>query len=339
MKVLVTGSEGYIGAVLVPLLLDDSHLVTRLDTLLFEGCNVTPMPLEPILLRQDFRDLSQADLAGFDAVVHLAALSNDPLANLDAELTHRLNHRATVTLARKAKAAGVARFVLSSTCSVYGAQGDGFVKENAPPNPLTPYALSKWHAEQEIHRLSDDTFCVTSLRHGTAYGWSPMVRFDLVANNLVANAALTGEVRLMSDGNAWRPLVHVRDISHAFCMTLLADTAAVGDRIFNIGRTQDNVRIVELATQVVTSIAGSTLVFDENALPDKRSYRVDCGLALSELPGFAPSWTMQRGIDEMATEVAKMSRDQLSVLFAGRIAHLQRMLHQGDINSDLRMVA
>ncbi|MHA1547759.1 MAG: NAD-dependent epimerase/dehydratase family protein [Alphaproteobacteria bacterium] len=338
MKVLVTGSEGYIGAVLCPMLFDAGHDVVRLDSLLFEGCETGALTNRGQIERRDFRDLSPRDLAGIDAVIHLAALSNDPLANLDPQLTHRINHCATVRLATLAKGSGVGRFLFSSTCSVYGSNVDGVVTESTPTDPLTPYAASKLHAETDLAELGDDTFCVTSLRFGTAYGWSPMARFDLVVNNLAASARFNGEIRLLSDGTAWRPLIHVVDIAHSFLVCLEVEPAAVCQQTFNIGRTADNVRIIDLARIMADMLPGCDLTFTPDAGPDKRSYRVDFAKAEAALPGFAPVWSITAGVKDMLERVRQLPVETLRTLFHGRIHHLQSLRSRGIVDRDLRFV-
>ncbi len=338
MRVLVTGSEGYVGAALVPMLEAAGHQVTRMDSLLFAGCEVRPLPGRSRVVRQDFRSISESALVGFDSVVHLAALSNDPLSNLDPELTHQVNHREAALFARKARSAGVPRFVFSSTCSVYGRQGDEMIDEGAAPNPVTAYGVSKLRAEGDIAALATPDFAPVSLRFGTAYGWSDMVRFDLVVNNLVASARLDGQLRLNSDGRAWRPMVHVGDMCAGFLAALEAPGGTVSGEVFNIGRTQDNWMIIDLAREISRLMGGCDIQMPEDSVTDTRSYRVDCSKAETGLPGFAPTWSVERGIAQVVAKVGDMEEARLRALFHGRIAHLLALREAGRLTSDLRLV-
>lgn len=339
MKVLVTGSEGFIGAELVPMLIAAGHDVVRLDVMWFEGCEVGPIASRNQVVRRDFRSITEAELVGFDGIIHLAALSNDPLSDLNPALTHLINHRAAVELAEKARIAGVPRFVFSSTCSVYGQQGDGIIDETARPNPVTPYGVSKLAAEADIAALKTPTFHPVFLRFGTAYGWSDMVRFDLVVNNLVASSRLDGQLRLTSDGRAWRPMVHVGDMSGAFVAALQAEAQAVSGEVFNIGRNDDNWLIIDLAREIERQIDQCKIQISSDAVTDNRSYRVDCSKAATGLPGFDPQWTVQCGIAQLIENVAKMDETRLRSLFRGRIAHLMGLCQTGRVTEDLRLVA
>jgi nucleoside-diphosphate-sugar epimerase len=274
MRVLVTGDKGYIGAVLVPMLRARGHEVVGLDSNLYKGCTIGPAP-EPIeSMEMDIRDVTPDRLTGFDAVCHLAAISNDPVGDLIAETTYAINFRGSVSLARAARAAGVPRFVFSSSCSLYGAAGDAPLDENAAFNPVTPYGESKILAEQEIATLIRDDFVPVFLRNATAYGFSASLRGDLVVNNLVGYALTTVEVFLKSDGTPWRPLVHIEDISRAFCAAVEAPAEAVCGRAYNIGLTSENYRIREVAEIVERVVPNSRIAFAESAGPDKRNSRV-----------------------------------------------------------------
>jgi nucleoside-diphosphate-sugar epimerase len=324
VKVLLTGHRGYIGSVLAPLLLQDGHEVIGLDSDLFDGCDfgaLTPVPG----LRLDLRDVQSDHLVGFDAVLHLAALSNDPLSNLDPGLTYEINHRAAVRLARLAKQAGVPRYIFSSSCSLYGAAGDDFLDESAAFNPVTAYGESKVFVERDVRLLADDSFSPTFLRNATAYGVSPRLRGDLVVNNLVGYAYTTGNVLIKSDGSPWRPLVHIRDIAAAFIAVLRAPREVVHNESFNVGRTAENYRIREVADMVREVVPGSTVIYAADGGPDLRCYRVDCEKIARVLPEFRPSWTVRRGVEELY-EAYRSADLQLSDLDGPRYVRLAQIL-------------
>jgi nucleoside-diphosphate-sugar epimerase len=301
MKVLVAGDRGYIGAVLVPHLRAAGHQVSGLDLGLYEGCDLGPGP-EDIGTRvpRDIRDVAPGDVAGHDAVICLAALSNDPLGNLNPETTYSVNLEGTLALARAAKAAGVPRFLFSSSCSLYGAAGSAAVAEDAQMFPVTPYGEAKAFAERELSVLADDDFSPTYLRNATAYGASPRLRLDIVVNNLTAVAMTAGEIRLESDGSPWRPLVHVEDISRVFRAVLEAPRETVHDQAFNVGRQEDNLQVREIAEFVATAVPGSRLTFADGAGPDQRSYRVDFSKLDDAFPELKLCWSVPDGIRELA---------------------------------------
>lgn len=300
MKVLVTGHLGYIGMVLTPMLRAAGHDVHGLDTDFFAGCRFGPEP-EPVpTLQLDIRDVQADHLAGFDAVIHLAALSNDPLGNLDPGLTVAINEHASVRLARLAKQAGVQRFLFSSSCSLYGAAGDAFLTEEADFNPVTPYGVSKVRVEQQVAPLANERFSPTFLRNATAYGASPRLRLDLVVNDLVASAFISGEILIKSDGTPWRPLVHVEDIARAFIAVLHAPREVVHNQAFNVGRTEENYQIRDLAEMIRQVIPGSRIRYAAGGGPDARCYRVDCGKIARDVPTFQPRWTVREGIEQLA---------------------------------------
>ena len=338
MKVLVTGHRGYIGAVLVPLFLEAGHEVVGLDSDLYAGCDFGPAPLQVPSLSMDLRDVEARHCQGFDAVVHLAALSNDPLGNLNPELTYDINLHASVRLAAAAKAAGVPRFLFSSSCSLYGAGGDDFLDENAAFNPVTPYGESKIRVEQELAKLADTAFSPTYLRNATAYGVSPRLRADLVVNNLVGYALTTGEVLIKSDGTPWRPLVHVEDISRAFLAGLEAPRDVVHGQAFNVGRNEENYRIRQVAEMVAEVVPGSRVTFAPGASPDTRNYRVDFTKIAAKLPGFHPRWTVRRGIEELHEAYRRhgLTKDEFLSPRYYRIQTVQGLREKGRLDSNLR---
>jgi nucleoside-diphosphate-sugar epimerase len=341
MKVLVTGHKGYIGAVMVPALVDAGHEVTGLDSDLYSGCDfaaggsLTDIPE----LECDLRDVLPDALRGFDAVVHLAALSNDPVGDLAPAHTYAINLDASVRLARLAKEVGVRRFLYSSSCSIYGAAGDTVLDETAGFNPVTSYGESKIGVEQAVRELADGSFAPTYMRNATAYGVSARLRMDLVLNDLVACAVEDREILIKSDGTPWRPLVHIRDICAAFVAVLDAPTEAVVNRAFNVGRTDQNFQVRELAEMVRQAVPGSSITYAEGGGPDKRSYRVNFDLLRSTLPAFQPTWTVQRGIDELADA---FSRSTTPVRGNSRYVRLQTIksrLADESLDESLRPVA
>lgn len=341
MRILVTGHHGYIGSVLTPCLEAAGHEVVGLDTFYYRGCDFGD-PGRPVsAVVRDVRDLRPTDVGGVDGVVHLAALSNDPIGDLNPDWTYAINRDASVALARAAKEAGVPRFVFASSCSMYGAaRGDELVSEIAPLRPLTPYAESKVRAEEAILELADRNFAPVSMRNATAYGVSPRLRLDIVLNNLVAWAHATGAVRLQSDGTAWRPLVHVRDIAAVTAALLDAPREAIAGEAFNVGTDAQNYRVRDLAETVARRLPGSEVTFAEGGGTDPRSYRVDFSKLRSRLPGCRLEWTAERGVDELAEAYARygLGVGDLEGSRYIRLGRLRQLLDEGALTDGLHWV-
>lgn len=338
MNILVTGHKGYIGTILVPLLLNEGHDVFGIDSDLYKASNFGAPPTDVPELLKDIREVGPADLRGVDAIIHLAGLSNDPLGDLNPALTYEINHRASIRLAEMAKEAGIRRFLFSSSCSTYGAAGNDFIDESAPFNPVTPYGESKVMVERDLSEMADDSFSPTYLRNATAFGVSPRLRFDLVLNNLVAWAFATKRVFLKSDGTPWRPIVHIEDISRAFIAALHAPRELIHNEAFNVGRTDENFQVREIAEIVADTIPGCQIEYADDAGPDKRTYRVNCDKILRVLPEFVPKWTTDAGARELydAFRATALKVDDFEGPRYERLAHVKQLLAEGRLDETLR---
>jgi nucleoside-diphosphate-sugar epimerase len=338
MKVLLTGHRGYIGSVLTPMLLDRGHVVIGLDNDMYRACTFAGALSSIQTIEKDIRDAHVDELVGFDAIIHLAGLSNDPLGDYKPSLTEEVNFRASVRLAELAKKAGVPRFLYASSCSNYGASGSDFLDESAAFNPVTPYGVSKVNVERAVAPMADDTFSPTFLRASTAYGLSPRLRFDLVLNNLTAWAYTTRQVYLKSDGSPWRPIVHVEDIAAAYIAAMEADRDLIHNEAFNVGLTTENYQIREIADLVKAIVPDSSVEYAPDAGPDLRCYRVDCNYIGRRLHGFKPQWTARRGVEQLYDAYCKtgLTLEDFEGERFKRIAHVKKLIRTGELDENLR---
>jgi nucleoside-diphosphate-sugar epimerase len=321
---------------MVRVLAEAGHDVSGLDTELYEACALPgdSVPAVPSM-HKDVRQVTAGDLAGFGAICHLAALSNDPLGCLNEECTFDINYRGSVALAAAAKRAGVSRFVFASSCSLYGAAGDQLLDEQAAFSPITAYGRTKVMAEQEIARLADERFSPTYMRNATAYGYSPSLRADIVVNNLVGAAFTTGEIAMQSDGTPWRPLVHVEDISRAFLAVLEAPREAVHNEAFNVGSTEENYQMREVAEIVRDVVPGSTITYLPGGGPDPRCYRVDCSKFTRHLPTFRTKWTVRAGAGELYDEFRRQGLTRQTFAACVRLTRITQLMAEGRLDAAL----
>lgn len=342
MRLLLTGHNGYIGTVMVPVLQSAGHEVVGLDTSFFEDCVLGPAVPHIQEIKKDLRDITSQDLKGFDAVIHLAALSNDPLGDLKPELTYDINLQATIQLARLAREAGVQRFLYSSSCSIYGASGaDDLLDEEAPMRPITPYAESKVKAEEELRKMADEHFSPIYLRNATAYGFSPRLRGDIVLNNLTAWAYTTGKILIMSDGTPWRPIVHIEDISQAFLLCLTAPRDVIHNQAINIGAATENYQVRDLAEIVKETVPNAAVVYEGKSGHDPRNYRVDFTKLTTLLPEFKPRWNARLGAQQLykAYREYGLTLDDFQGRKYIRLNQLKHLLNTNCLDDQLRWKA
>jgi nucleoside-diphosphate-sugar epimerase len=320
------------------MLMKAGHHVVGLDSDLYKYCTYGEDIAKVEHIKKDIRDVDASDIKGFDAIIHLAGLSNDMLGDLNPKLTFEINHTASVKLAQIAKDVGVSRFLFSSSCSTYGAAGDRMLDENAVFNPVTPYAVSKVLVEKDVRELANSEFSPTFLRNATAYGISPRIRFDVVVNNLTAWAFTTGQILMKSDGTPWRPVVHIEDISRAFIAVLHAPREKIHNQAFNVGKNSENYQIRELADFVKMTVPGCSIEFDDNAGPDKRCYRVDFSKYEKSFPGYGMQWDAKKGTQHIYASYQRygLNKEEYEGIKYKRIEHIKYLLRTGQLDSTLR---
>ena len=338
MKVLVTGHRGFIGTVMVPMLLEEGFDVTGLDTDLYRYCTYGDEPMDVPSIYKDVRDVTAKDLEGFDAIVHLAALSNDPLGNINPDLTYDINYHASVRIAELARSVGVQRFLFASSCSMYGKAGQDVLDETAQFNPVTPYAKSKVLVEEDVSKLASESFSPVFLRHATAYGVSPRIRFDLVINNLVAWAHTTGKILLKSDGTPWRPLVHIEDITQAVICALKAERDVIHNLAVNVGSNEENYQMRDLAQFVKETVPNCEVEYAEDAGPDPRSYRVNFDKIHQVFPEFKTKWTARKGVEQCYESYLRfgLAKDDYEGVRYMRIAHIKHLIESAKLDTYLK---
>ncbi|MBN1377792.1 MAG: SDR family oxidoreductase [Gammaproteobacteria bacterium] len=338
MKVLVTGHRGFIGTVMVPILIKEGFDVVGLDTDLYRFCTYGDEPLSIPSMEKDVRDVVPDDIRGFDAVVHLAALSNDPLGNINPDLTYDINHKASVRIAEIAREVGVERFIFASSCSMYGKAGDEMLDETANFNPVTAYAKSKVYVERDVSPMASDSFSPVFLRNSTAYGVSPRIRFDLVINNLVAWAYTTGRILMKSDGTPWRPLVHIEDITQAVVCALKAPRETIHNLAVNVGSNEENYQMRDLAQFVKETVPNCAIEHAEDAGPDERCYRVNFDKIHRVFPDFKTRWTARMGVEQCHDSYIKhgLNKDDYEGIRYKRIAHIKNLIAEGKLDTNLR---
>jgi nucleoside-diphosphate-sugar epimerase len=340
MNIVVTGHLGYIGSLLVPMLIEHGHRVCGIDSDLYRQSLFGEAPPAVPMLRKDVRDIEKQDLQGYDAVIHLAGLSNDPLGDLDPQLTNEINYLATARLAELCSESKIERFLFASSCSLYGSAGSDMIDEESPAEPITPYALSKYSAEQDLQMMASESFSPILFRCATAHGYSPKIRFDLVINNLVAWAVTTGDILIKSDGSPWRPFVHVVDICEALTASLKAPRGYIHNQIFNIGATSENYQVKDVAAMVERIIPACRVTYAKGGGPDKRCYRVNCDKFARYVRGFVVTWPVERSIEDLYGHYQrlKLQKEDFEGVRFNRISHVKYLLEQGIVGADLRRV-
>jgi nucleoside-diphosphate-sugar epimerase len=338
MKVLVTGHRGFIGTVMVPKLVEEGFDVVGLDSDLYRYCTYGDSPQEVPTILKDVRDVEKEDLKGFDAIIHLAALSNDPLGDINPDLTYDINYKASVRIADIARQVGVKRFLFSSSCSMYGKAGEEVLSETADFNPVTAYAKSKVYVERDTREMASDSFSPVFMRNATAYGVSPRIRFDLVINNLAAWAYTTGRILMKSDGTPWRPLIHIEDITQAFICALRAPRETIHNLSVNVGDNNENYQMRDLAQFVKETVPNCEIDYADGAGPDTRSYRVNFDKIHSVFPDFKTRWTAKMGVEQCYQSYVKfgLDKDDYEGIKFKRVAHIKNLISSGKLNTDLR---